>query len=224
MRGDGRPWRLDNRTCVVPGYGALPRATGPVHGPFLPHPCSRIRHQGEAPSSRVPGDRYNQQAACTSVINGTHAMSFSPDSKISLAVLALVSLLALTAGAGEIHRWTDPDGSVHYGHRPPAGAESDILTLHINTYSAPGIQALEAVFRTDDKVVMYSATWCGVCKRAKRYFEDRQIPFTEYDIETSAKGKQDYRKLGARGVPVILVGQRRLNGFSPAMFESIYRR
>jgi len=151
-------------------------------------------------------------------------MSFPWGNNIRLAVLVLVSLPALTAGAGEIHRWTDPDGSVHYGDRPPAAAESEIVRLHINTYASPGTEALEAVFRTDGEVVMYSATWCGVCKRAKRYFEDRRIPFTEYDVETSAKGKRDYRKLGAHGVPVILVGQQRLNGFSPAMFERIYDR
>jgi glutaredoxin len=139
-------------------------------------------------------------------------------------IMALIVQTPLSAGAGGIHRWTDPDGSVHYGDRPPAAAESEVVKLQINTYSSPGIEALEAVFRTEDKVVMYSATWCGVCKRAKRYFEDRRIPFTEYDVETSAKGKRDYLKLGARGVPVILVGRRRLNGFSPAMFESVYRK
>ena len=45
----------------------------------------------------------------------------------------------------------------------------------------------------------------------------------EYDIEKSSKGKRLYQDLGATGVPVILVGKQRMNGFSEAGFELIYR-
>ena len=70
---------------------------------------------------------------------------------------------------------------------------------------------------------MYSANWCGVCKKARRYFEKQGIDYKEYDVETSARGKSDYKKLGAKGVPVILVGKQRMNGFSVDGFEKLYR-
>ncbi len=70
---------------------------------------------------------------------------------------------------------------------------------------------------------MYSTAWCATCKRAKRYFEKNGIPYVEYDIETSAEGRSDYMRLGGRGVPIILVGDRRLNGFSPSAFEKVYK-
>ena len=75
----------------------------------------------------------------------------------------------------------------------------------------------------DRQVVMYSTTWCGVCKRAKGYFRERDIPYREYDVEKSAKGRRDYQRLKGRGVPIILVGDQRMNGFSRDRFESIYR-
>lgn len=139
-------------------------------------------------------------------------------------LLGLLLLAALAAHAGDIHRWTDSAGNVHFGDRPPLATDSEIVRLRINTYSSPDTQALADVFQVDDRVVMYSASWCGVCKKAKRYFEAERIPFTEYDVETSAKGRRDFNKLGARGVPVILVGKQRLNGFTPASFERLYRR
>ncbi|MFN0302873.1 MAG: DUF4124 domain-containing protein [Burkholderiales bacterium] len=39
-------------------------------------------------------------------------------------------LVALSASAlgNEIHRWTDADGRVHYGQRPPPGQKADTLT------------------------------------------------------------------------------------------------
>lgn len=139
-------------------------------------------------------------------------------------ILLLAAVTASGAQAGDIHRWTDSAGNVHFGDRPPVATESEVIELRINTYSSPNIEALEDVFQADDRVVMYSASWCGVCRQAKRYFQAGHIPFTEYDVETSAKGRRDYRRLNARGVPVILVGRQRLNGFTPASFERVYRR
>jgi hypothetical protein len=46
--------------------------------------------------------------------------------------------------------------------------------------------------------------------------------FSEYDVDKSSKGKRDFKKLGGKGVPVILVGKQRMNGFSAGKFEKIY--
>jgi len=73
------------------------------------------------------------------------------------------------------------------------------------------------------KVVMYSAEWCGVCKQAKSYFRQNNIRYTNYDIEKNESAKQRYKKMGAKGVPVIIVGKQRMNGFSAAGFNQIYK-
>lgn len=69
---------------------------------------------------------------------------------------------------------------------------------------------------------MYSTTWCGVCKKAKRYFNQNGISYTEYDVEKSAKGKSDFKAMNGTGVPIILIGDARMYGFSPARFERLY--
>ena len=71
-------------------------------------------------------------------------------------------------------------------------------------------------------MVMYSASWCGVCKRAKAYFDDQGIVYDELDVEKDAQGKQDYARLGSRGVPIILVGGRRMDGFNITRFQQLY--
>ena len=124
--------------------------------------------------------------------------------------------------SAEILKWTDKDGKVHFGDRPPADAVTSVVKVKINTYESPNVEAMQDVLNPKDKVVMYSAEWCGVCKKAKKYFKANNIPYKDYDIEKSSKGKKDYKKLGAKGVPVILVGKKRLNGFSAGSFESIY--
>ncbi len=140
-----------------------------------------------------------------------------------MKLIVLITTLIFTISvSAEIHKWTDSDGRVHFGDKPPAGAETSIVEVKINTYESPNIEALQEILNPKDKVVMYSAEWCGVCKKAKKYFRANNIPHKDYDIDKSSKGKKDYKKLGAKGVPVILVGKKRLNGFSAATFDSIY--
>ena len=74
------------------------------------------------------------------------------------------------------------------------------------------------------RVVMYSATWCSVCKKAKKWFAEQGIRYREYDIENNAKGRRDYKKLKGRGVPIILLDGSRLNGFSSKSFMKLYQR
>ncbi|MGV6826209.1 MAG: glutaredoxin domain-containing protein [bacterium] len=148
--------------------------------------------------------------------------------RIALKILVcLMILVSSIAAASEIYRWVDEQGKVQFGDRPPSGAGEQAVDLRINTYAKPEIQippSNRPSVRRNKKVVMYSAEWCGVCKQARRYFTEQRIRFAEYDVEKSQKGQEDYRALRARGVPVILVGKSRLNGFTPQYFEQLYGR
>ena len=63
-------------------------------------------------------------------------------------------------------------------------------------------------------VKMYATDWCPYCKQAREYFARNGIPYTELDIEKSETARAEYRSIGGRGIPVILVGSERMNGFS----------
>lgn len=132
-----------------------------------------------------------------------------------------------------VYRWTDDKGRVHFGDKPPPGTAGESVDIRINTYRSPHIVGQPDDAADNDpgakaaarkSVVMYGASWCGVCRRAAAYFRQKGIPFTEYDVERSAKGRADFKRLGGRGVPVILVGRTRMNGFSPDRFEQLYAR
>ena len=141
-------------------------------------------------------------------------------SKLSIFIFVLT--LSVLSKAGEIHKWTDADGAVHFGDRPPMDVDSELVYVKPIVYDTPSIEALKEVLESRDGVIMYSASWCGYCKKARAYFSEKRIPYKEYDVETSEKGKRDYARLGAKGIPVILVGSKRLNGFSAKAFEQAY--
>ena len=53
---------------------------------------------------------------------------------------------------------------------------------------------------------MYSTTWCGDCRRSKRFFQEHQIDFEEIDIEKNPEAAQIVISLnrGMRSVPTIV--------------------
>jgi glutaredoxin len=146
------------------------------------------------------------------------------------AVISLLILLVFTSGQAEIYKWTDAHGNIHFTDSPPEQVKTQQVKLQINSFTSPRVSS----FKYDDSliskrkestdVIMYSTSWCGYCKQARRYFSRKRIPFEEYDVEKSSKGKKDYKSLNGRGVPIILVGEKRMNGFSVAQFEKLYSK
>lgn len=150
-------------------------------------------------------------------------------------LLAAYFLLVGLSAHGEIYKWTDEQGRVHFSDKAPEAGPVEPIgdQLIINSYQGSEVSTADFLDQRDAQrrekaslnrpsVVMYSAVWCGVCKRASQFFKANNIPFSEYDVETSAKGRNDFARLKGRGVPVILIGKKRMNGFDKARFKQIY--
>ena len=70
------------------------------------------------------------------------------------------------------------------------------------------------------KVLLFSTSTCSWCRRAKRYFKDRGVPFKEINIERDLDAARDIvRKTGQTGVPVIKIGSKWIVGFDRERIE-----
>ena len=69
-------------------------------------------------------------------------------------------------------------------------------------------------------VIMLGAWWCSYCYRAKKYFQQNNIHYCEYDMENTTTGKQLYQQHGAGAVPILLIGKYQLTGFSESQIET----
>lgn len=140
----------------------------------------------------------------------------------------LLFVLFMQTSHAQIYKWKDADGKVHFGDKKPVNKNSENIHLKINTYESVKIDP--SVFKSNERnssnksITIYSAAWCGVCKKAKKYFNKHNISYTEYDIDKDNSAKKRYKEMGATGVPVIFIGKRRMNGFSVASFERIYNK
>ena len=148
----------------------------------------------------------------------------------AMKYFVLLATLLIVAGPSyaEIYRWVDKAGQVHFSDQKPINESVEEIQIDdkISSYqdiSYSNYKAEASKTTSKSKVVMFSASWCGYCKKAETYFRKNNIQYTNYDIEKNSKGKRLYKQLGARGVPVILVGTKRMNGFSESGFERLYR-
>ncbi|MBK8432497.1 MAG: NrdH-redoxin [Chloroflexi bacterium] len=59
---------------------------------------------------------------------------------------------------------------------------------------------------TTNTILMYSTTWCGDCRRAKNFFNEYGVAFTEINIEHEPDAAEIVRRLngGYQSVPTIL--------------------
>ena len=76
---------------------------------------------------------------------------------------------------------------------------------------------------TQPEVILYATEWCGYCAAARSFFSANGIQFIELDIEKTAAGYEGHKKLGGRGVPLIVVGDSVIHGYNEAELRSNLR-
>lgn len=76
-------------------------------------------------------------------------------------------------------------------------------------------------------VTIYGTSWCGACRAARSYFQQRGIPFADKDIESDSEAARELAEKAAKvglptdRVPVLDVRGRLLLGFDQARVEAL---
>lgn len=152
---------------------------------------------------------------------------------LSIFTLALCAALIVQTppALAEIYKWTDSNGKTHFSDAAPAEHKAQTITLdNINTFADVSISdapEFHGFYKPESKprvknVVMYSTARCGYCKQARQYFTERGIVFTEKKIDSDPAAWEEYQQLNATGVPVILVGRKRMDGFNQSSFDQLF--
>lgn len=63
------------------------------------------------------------------------------------------------------------------------------------------------------KVVLYGTATCPYCAQARAWLQERRIEFVDLDLDSSPKAREQFKRLGGRSVPLILVQRERIEGF-----------
>ena len=152
---------------------------------------------------------------------------------VLIAMLAFAVLQ--TAAAGELYRWVDKRGVVHYGDIPATDAQQ----LETKKFATP---PPAPCFRPDpekrkpalrppapspssyelDKarknfpVTLYVIRGCGdACKQAHDFLAKYKIPYTEVLLKDQQEVNDFKNKSGSDSSPTLSVGKDWLKGFQP---------
>ncbi len=66
---------------------------------------------------------------------------------------------------------------------------------------------------TTPRITLYTTRNCPHCRRARQYLQHKGLRFRELDVERDLRAQKAFARLGARGVPVIMIGDTRIDGF-----------
>ncbi len=120
-------------------------------------------------------------------------------------------------------RWRDRVGFVEMDTPPPlspAMAES----TRDRRYAAVADNYRRAPSRAMPvQIILYSADWCGWCKKAKIHLDRQGVNYQIRDIDQPQNLQELVSKTGQKGIPVLDVGGKVVTGFSPERYDQLIR-
>ncbi len=73
------------------------------------------------------------------------------------------------------------------------------------------------------RVEIYTTPSCAYCKMLRKYLQARGIEYIEHNINATQESRAAFYASGAHGVPVVVIGARRIQGFNPLRIEAALR-
>lgn len=71
------------------------------------------------------------------------------------------------------------------------------------------------------RITLYSTRRCPHCARVRQYLRNKGLRFQELDVQTNPRAQKAFARLGARGVPVTMIGDVRVDGFDPRRLDTL---
>jgi len=90
-----------------------------------------------------------------------------------------------------------------------AGAYQNWDSIDYFVFGRPDYSTVE------NEVILYATEWCGYCQKTRELFKENNISFVEYDIEKSEKRREEYKRLGGTGVPLLKINGKVMQGYRP---------
>jgi len=146
--------------------------------------------------------------------------------KLSLSLLFTLCLAVSMTAHAEIFSWQTEESTASFGDEPINTPSSTVTPSPTNTFASPAIndnRTSTTKITKKNTVTLYTTSWCGFCRKARKYFKDNNIKFIEYDIENSARAANTKKQLDKRhkrsGVPLAVINNKVIYGYRPNAYQ-----
>lgn len=137
---------------------------------------------------------------------------------IFLALLVGIGLPTLPAHALDLGKWMKD--TVEKGTQQVLEDAADTALAQLPSLSEVIESQVDEPldFVGDGKVTLYGADYCPYAKRARAHLDARGVAYRYVDVQ---RHRKEFKRLGGRGVPVILVGTQRMDGFNAERLDRL---
>ncbi|MDE2117392.1 MAG: glutaredoxin family protein [Betaproteobacteria bacterium] len=143
--------------------------------------------------------------------------------KRTILLLGCWLAMPIAIHAGELYRWVDKSGKVHYGDAPATEAAQ----VERKKFFSPATQGNEdlpyetRLARQNFPVTLYTANNCiEPCQHAHDFLNKRGIPYTEKTLLTKEEMDDFKKQSGSDQFPMLAVGKTYLKGFQAEAWGS----
>lgn len=127
--------------------------------------------------------------------------------------------------------WREQVGYVEMSQPPPLTPQEARKTWQVSTSRATEIMLASASTGSSaagnsaqrEDVILYSATWCGYCTKARAHLDGQGIDYELRDVDNDAIGRELREKTGRGGVPVLDFSGEILRGYSSDAYDKAIR-
>jgi len=156
---------------------------------------------------------------------------------VAYSAICIMSVtLTMSVAAQTVYKMVGPDGEITYSDKPPSDRARTTNTLEFRNLPSSPLPPQVLRFREQleksaesrinaarapsvGDVALFTASWCGHCKRAKTHLAADRIAYVEYDIESVEGMRAFIGAGGSGGVPLLVAGERRIQGYSAPAYD-----
>ncbi|MBF0265453.1 MAG: hypothetical protein HQL46_09280 [Gammaproteobacteria bacterium] len=75
-------------------------------------------------------------------------------------------------------------------------------------------------------MLLFTTQSCPYCKKARKYLNKPEVTINwcEIDTQQTKEGYSLFRQIGGQGVPVALIGDKRIDGYSQSSYEKAIKQ
>ena len=135
-----------------------------------------------------------------------------------------ICLMSMSPGAlaGELYRWLDSKGVMHYSDTPPPKSEqADTMKFSAAGGSEEALSYEARRAQQNFPVTLYVGEACGEpCTQARSLLKKRGIPYSEKLLNTKSQIEEFQKLSGSYDSPTLAVGKTYISGFFESKWNS----
>ncbi|MGD0277917.1 MAG: glutaredoxin family protein [Smithella sp.] len=151
-----------------------------------------------------------------------------------VVLFLLLTIFFCQTAMADLYKWTDEKGEIQITDYPPPENKN---AKDVQIYKSPSEDLMNSQNEADQKstekdkskkeneAVLYTKNDCKDCDKAREYLNSKNIPFTEYNMDTDKDAAIQRKKVDdGQDVPFAIINKNQVFGFSESIYDKALKQ